>query len=70
METPEIRLRLVEVVVGQATRVGLFDPVGLIDTCTKLENYVLDWKQAPDLPTGTGRRTLHRPDKTTGTPST
>lgn len=66
MQGDEVRLRIVESVMGQATKVGLFDPVGLIDTCTKLERYVLDSKPAGELPTPASRQTLHRPGKTTG----
>jgi len=66
MQGDEVRLRIVECVISQATRVGLFDPVGLIESCTKLENYVLDSKPVGDLPTPASRKTLHRPEKTTG----
>lgn len=66
MQESEVRLRIVECVIGQSTKVGLFDPVGLINTCTKLENYVLDSKPVEDIPTPTSRKTLHRPERTTG----
>ena len=66
MQGDEVRLRIVECVINQATKVGLFDPVGLIESCTKLENYVLDSRPAGDLPTPASRKTLHRPEKTTG----
>lgn len=66
MQPDEVRLRIVECVIGQATRVGIFDAVGLIKTCTELENYVLDSKPMGELPTPVSRKTLHRPEKTTG----
>ena len=65
MEEREIRLRIVECVINQATKVGLFDPTGLIDSCAQLEKYVLDSRPVEELPAPTTRKTLHRPEKTT-----
>lgn len=70
MEVSEVRLRIVECVIQQATKVGLFQPEGLIETCTTLEKYVLDSKPVGELPAPTTRKTLTRPAKTTeGDPS-
>ena len=66
MEEREVRLRIIECVIHQSTRVGLFDPQSLIETCTQLENYVLDLKPPGELPTPGIRKTLHRPEKITG----
>jgi hypothetical protein len=66
MQADEIRLRVVEAVIGQATKVGLFDPVGLIESCTKLEKYVIGLPPAEEVPTPATRKTLTRPEKTTG----
>lgn len=65
LEASEVRLRIVECVIHQATRVGIFDPSGLIESCTQLEKYVLDSKTVEELPAPTTRKTLHRPEKTT-----
>lgn len=63
MQADEVRLRLVEVVLGQATRVGLFEPEKLVATCTQLEKYVLGLPQVEEAPTSTPRKTLTRPNK-------
>jgi hypothetical protein len=41
----EIRLRILEVVIPQATRVGLGEPDNIVTVCTHLEKYVLDFAQ-------------------------
>lgn len=41
----EIRLRILEAVLPQATRVGLGEPDHIVKTCTQLEKYVLDSAQ-------------------------
>jgi hypothetical protein len=66
MQEDEIRLRIVEAVIGQATKVGLFEPVGLIETCTQLEKYVVASPPMGEVPTPVTRKTLSRPEKTTG----
>lgn len=66
MQDSEIRLRIVEAVIGQATKVGVFDPTGLIDSCTQLEKYVVGLPPAGEVPTPATRKTLTRPEKTTG----
>ena len=65
MQGDEIRLRLVELVVNQATRVGLSNAPGLLETCTQLEKYVVGSPPVEDEPTPTTRKTLNRPAKTT-----
>ena len=37
-----VRLRILEAVLPQATRVGLGEPNHIVDICTRLEKYVLD----------------------------
>lgn len=62
----EIRLRIVEAVIPQATRVGLVDPEAMLDTCSKIEKYVLDLdskgEESLDSPT---RRRGRKPRKGT-----
>jgi hypothetical protein len=41
----EIRLRILEAVLPQATRVGLEEPDQIVKVCTRLEKYVLDSAQ-------------------------
>lgn len=38
----DVRMRLIEVVVPQASRVGLGEPDNIVEICTRLEKYVLD----------------------------
>jgi hypothetical protein len=41
MDSIEVRMRIVEAVLPQASRVGLIDSEIIVKTCTVLENYVL-----------------------------
>ena len=63
MQADEIRLRIFEGMVGQATKVGLFDPSKLIESCTQVEKYVLGFLPVGDAPTPAPRKTLTRPVK-------
>jgi hypothetical protein len=69
MQEDEIRMRVVEAVIGQATKVGLFEPVGLIETCTQLEKYVVGFASVGEVPTPTPRKTLTKPVKDNSVPS-
>ena len=68
MQADEIRLRIFEGMVGQATKVGLFDPSKLIESCAQVEKYVLGLPTVEDPPAPTTRKTLTRPARTTGIP--
>lgn len=63
MQADEIRLRVFEAMVGQATRVGLFDVSRLIESCTLVEKYVIGSPTVADPPAPTTRKTLTRPVK-------
>ena len=63
MQAGEIRLRIVEAVLGQATKVGLFEPSKLIESCAQLEKYVVGFPTVEDPPAPTSRKTLTRPVK-------
>ena len=63
MQEDEIRLRVFEAMVGQATRVGLFDVSRLIESCTIVEKYVIGSPTVADPPATTTRKTLTRPVK-------
>lgn len=69
MQEDEIRLRVFEAMVGQATRVGLFDVSGLIESCTLVEKYVIGSPTVADPPATTTRKTLTRPVKDNLVPS-
>ena len=63
MQEDEIRLRIFEGMVGQATKVRLFDPSKLIESCAQVEKYVLGLPTVEDPPAPTTRKTLTRPVK-------
>jgi hypothetical protein len=69
LEPDEARLRIFEAMVGQATKVGLFDPTKLIESCTQVEKYVLGLSSVGEAPTPTPRKTLTRPVKDNQVPS-
>lgn len=69
MQEDEIRLRVFEAMVGQATRVGLFDVSRLIESCTLVEKYVIGSPTVADPPAPTTRKTLTRPVKDNLVPS-
>jgi hypothetical protein len=45
MDDCEIRLRLLEVLIPQATRVAIIEPEYILKTCRILENYVIGSQQ-------------------------
>ncbi len=63
MQADEVRLRVFEAMVGQATKVGLFNPKELIESCTLVEKYVIGSPTVADPPATTTRKTLTRPVK-------
>ena len=63
MQGDEVRLRVFEAMVGQATRVGLFDVSRLIESCTLVEKYVIGSPAVEVPPAPTARKTLTRPVK-------
>jgi hypothetical protein len=69
MQEDEIRLRVFEAMVGQATKVGLFNPKELIESCAQVEKYVLGLPTVEDPPAPTTRKTLTRPVKDNLVPS-
>lgn len=68
MEAPDIRLELVKVVVPIASRHSLTGDE-IIETCTRLEKYVLGLQPVGELPAPTPRKTLTRPAKDNQVPS-
>lgn len=69
MQVDEVRLRIFEAMVGQATKVGLFEPAKLIESCAQVEKYVLGLPSVEEAPTPTTRKTLTRPVKDNQVPS-
>ena len=63
MQGDEVRLRVFEAMVGQATKVGLFNPKELIESCAHVEKYVIGSSAVEDPPAPTTRKTLTRPVK-------
>jgi hypothetical protein len=66
MDKAEVRLRIVEVLVPQATRVGIEQPEYLIKACTQLEKYVLDLKEDESQPDSSPAKKTNRPARGTG----
>lgn len=65
MDEREVRLRIVEAVLPQASRVAMQDPASIINTCSNLEHYVLDLKKGENLPDSPPKRKPGRPAKGT-----
>ena len=61
MDNSEIRLRIVEAVLPQASAVGLSDAQIIIKTCTGLEKYVLKSETS-------GKKSNPQPRKVTAKP--
>lgn len=68
MEAPDVRLELVKAVVPIASRHGLTGDE-IVETCTRLEKYVLGLPSVGELPAPTPRKTLTRPVKDNQVPS-
>lgn len=67
MDKTQIRLALLGMVLPQASRVSMTDPKLIIETCTTLEDYVLDSKKGEKLPDSPPKRAPGRPKRTTET---
>jgi hypothetical protein len=67
-EPEDVRLELVKVLVPVASRHGLTTDE-LVNTCTRLEKYVLGFAPVGDMPTPTTRKTLTKPAKDNSVPS-
>lgn len=68
MLEPDVRLELLKVLVPVASRHGLTTD-DLVNTCTRLEKYVLGFAPVGDMPTPTTRKTLTKPVKDNSVPS-
>ena len=62
MQADEIRLDLVKAMIPVASRHGLTGDE-IVETCARLEKYVLGWPTVEDPPAPTTRKTLTRPVK-------
>lgn len=62
----EIRLKILSMVIPQATRVSIQEPEYIIDTCKKLENYVLESKNGEKSSDSPPKRKPGRPKRTSG----
>ena len=62
MLEPDVRLELVKVMIPVASRHGLTS-AELVESCTRLEKYVLGLPTVEDPPAPTTRKTLTRPVK-------
>lgn len=65
MDDIEARLRIVEAVVPQASRVGIVEPEYIVKTCSFLEEYVLGSKKNDELPDSSPVRRGRKPKRTT-----
>lgn len=65
MDNSQTRLALLAMVIPQASRVSITDPKLIIETCTTLEEYVLDSKKGENLPESPPKRAPGRPKRTT-----
>jgi len=62
MQADEVRLDLVKAMIPVASRHGLTSDE-IVETCTRLEKYVLGLPAVEDPPAPTTRKTLTRPVK-------
>jgi hypothetical protein len=63
MSDAAVRLELLKVLIPQASKYGLTEPKIMIETCTQLENYVLDSKHGESQPDSPTTRRMGRPRK-------
>lgn len=68
LEPESVRLELVRVLAPLSSRHGLTTD-DLVNTCTRLEKYVLGFAPVGDMPTPTTRKTLTKPVKDNSVPS-
>jgi hypothetical protein len=68
LEPEAVRLELVKVMIPVASRHGLTS-AELVESCTRLEKYVLGLSSVGEAPTPTPRKTLTRPVKDNQVPS-
>ena len=68
MQADEVRLDLVKAMIPVASRHGLTSDE-IVETCTRLEKYVLGLPAVEDPPAPTTRKTLTRPVKDNLVPS-
>jgi len=65
MDLSEVRLRILETVIPQATRVGIQEPEYLVNTCKTLEKYVLESKSGESTSDSPTKKKPGRPRKGT-----
>lgn len=68
LEPESVRLELVKTLAPLSSRHGLTTD-DLVNTCTRLEKYVLGFAPVGDMPTPTTRKTLTKPVKDNSVPS-
>jgi hypothetical protein len=68
LEPDAVRLELVKVLAPLSSRHGLTS-AELVESCTRLEKYVLGLSSVGEAPTPTPRKTLTRPVKDNQVPS-
>lgn len=68
LEPDAVRLELVKVLAPLSSRHGLTSD-DLVNTCTRLEKYVLGLPAVGEMPTPTTRKTLTKPVKDNSVPS-
>jgi len=68
LEPDAVRLELVKVLAPLSSRHGLTSD-DLVNTCTRLEKYVLGLQPVGDMPTPTTRKMLTKPVKDNSVPS-
>jgi hypothetical protein len=63
MDLSEVRLRILESIIPQATRVGIQEPEYIVKTCKVLENYVLESELGESKSDSPPKRKPGRPRK-------
>jgi hypothetical protein len=63
MDNAEVRLRILGMVIPQASRVGIQEPEYIVKTCKTLENYVLESKSGESTSDSPTKKKPGRPRK-------
>ena len=65
MGNTDLRIKILSIVVPQATRVGMTEPEHIVKTCSFLEKYVLDSDKVEEQSNSTPVKKMGRPKRTT-----
>lgn len=71
MSPADVRIKLLELLIPTASRMGMTDPTQIIESCRKLESYVIESQpQVEGTPDSTAKRQSGRPRKEKPEPAT